>query len=334
MAFRSARTRRLALAILIAALPATAGGQTTEPTSQANLLRAAGDAERAHRPADALALYERAVELAPTSRLAGNARRRIADLRAHAEDGFAPLAALSAFRDRLPAERTPEVIAAFEEEARGFPSGRVRREARLAIGEAWLTADDPARARGAFEMLLTEPGLEPTERVLAETGIARAIAVDDGAAAGAAHLEAAGLDASSTHETLARQASRAVGRVVGWVVLALFGLGVLALGRRELASSSVVRRAFAWPRALAGLYVAGAPMLLAGRYDAEALDTFAIVGAASLGLLALASWVGEALRERDAPRGQAIALAALCVLSHGAVGYLALDRAGHVVSFA
>lgn len=297
-------------------------------------MREARAAEQEHRPADAVALYQRAAALAPTSRLATTARRRLAYFASRDEGGYAPLAALLAFRGRLPAARTREVVHAFEREATGFPEGRVRREARLAIGEAWLEVGEPARAEEAFRALLAEPTVSASETVSAQTGIARALAARSGAAAGAAHLEEAGLEDTSTHAALEREARRVWGRALAWAVLALFVIGVGATGGRELARAPVLRRAFSIPRLVVAAYVVGFPAWLAQRYDSDALDTFALVALASGVLCALASWGGEALRVRHAAARIRLALAASAVAAHLAAGYLALDRAGQLLSFA
>lgn len=301
---------------------------------EATLLREARTAEAEHRPADAVALYERAIEAAPTSRLATRARRRLDYLRARSEGDYAPLAAFQTFRDRLPAGRTASVIDSFEREARAFPEGRVRCEAWLAIGEAWLDAEHPARAEAAYRALLDEAGRTESERVTAQTGIARALAMSRGASAGAAHLEEVGLEATSTHGTLAREAERSWGRIVAWALLIAFALCVVVAGRRELVRPAVLRRAFSLPRVLVAAYVVGFPVWLAQAYDHDALDTFSIVAVSSGVLLGLASWVGEALRAREATRGARIALAALCVTAELSIAYLALDRAGQLLSFA
>jgi hypothetical protein len=312
--------------------PPAASAQEAGVARVADVIRAAREAERAFEPARAVALYERAVATDPTSRLATRARRRLDFLRARSEGGYAPLAAMLEFRARLPSERTPATVAGFEAAVRGFPRGRVRVESWGLLAEAWLELGDAARAEAAYRAMLEEPAATESERVAAQTGIARALAERRGAAAGAAHLEETGLAETTTHGVLAREARRRIGRGLAWALLAAFALAALLAGRRELARGAVLRRAFAPTRLLVALYALGFPVWLAQRYDHDALDTFLFVAIGAAAVLALSSLAGEAMRERGSRRPARRALAALAVAAHAAVGYLALDRAGQLLS--
>ncbi len=320
--------RAALLAAWLLVLPLEARAQV----SPAERLREARAAETAHRPSDAAAAYRQLIEDAPTSRLATTARRRLEWLEARSEGGYAPLTTFLAFRDVVPGDRTSERTSAFEEAVAAFPEGRVRRESWALLGETWLTLEEPERAERAFRALLAGPGASETERVMGHTGIARALSARDGAGAGAAHLRDAGLQATPTHDTLARESQRAVGRVVAWCLVALLAASVLATGRRALARGAVLRRALALPRvAVAGVLVAF-PVWLAQLYDHDTFDTFAFVGAGSAGVLALGSLGGEALSARDAGLGPRLTVATATVLAELSVGYLALDHADQLIS--
>lgn len=323
--------RRLALALWLSTVAASAAAQDLAPEA---LLREATEAERRADPARAAERYRAVIAAHPTSRLAGRARRRLAWLEARAEGDYAPLARYLRVRDLPPRERTAAVVAAFEADVRGYPAGLVAREAWALIGESWLDLAEPARAEAAFEALLAQPGRTESERVLAHTGIARARAQADGAAAGVEALERAGLEATETHAVLSREAWRVPGRAVAVALLALFAAAVLAVGRRALLERDVLRRAFAPRRIAAGAFVACVPWLLATRYDHDASDTFGLVAAGGALILALASLGGAAAAARGASGRARWALAALSALAYGALGFLALDRAEQLLSFA
>ena len=110
-----------------AAASASAGGATVatpDRDAQSALVREADTAESEARPADALALWQRALLAAPTSRLAGRCERRIDYLSARAEGDFAPLADLLRMRKVPTASLDAAKLAAFgcEVSVRSRPS--------------------------------------------------------------------------------------------------------------------------------------------------------------------------------------------------------------------
>lgn len=314
--------------------PVVSVSEAPRDLTVADLVRLAGQLERAHEPARAVAHYERAVAAAPTSRLAMRARRRLSYLQARADGGFGPLVIMQRFRARDRAARSEEATLAFERAVRRFPSGRVRVESWPLVGEAWLALGAPARAEAAFRAMVEEAAATDSERIAAHTGIARAVAAQRGAAAGAAHLERLGLDQTATHASLSRTARQEVGLLAAWALIASFVLLVLATGRRELLRLAVLRRALSARRLAVAAYALGVPPWLAHRYDASALDTFLFLAVGGAVVLALASLAGEAMRERRARGAERIAVAAVAVAAHVAIGYLALDRAGQLLAFA
>src|SRR6185503_3840932 len=125
------------------------------------------------RFAEALAGYQEAIAADPSARFAGAARARAADLEAHAEGGFAPLAALEAVRrdPRKSGER--EAIEALERAISSFPEGRVRSEAALVVAEAWWhRLGEPRRAIAPLTFAVEDAAADRLTRSLALAEIA------------------------------------------------------------------------------------------------------------------------------------------------------------------
>jgi hypothetical protein len=91
---------------------------------------------------DALVDQRRCMAMAPYSAWARSARQRIAWMSARGEGGFDPLARLERVRRSPTLGGDPAALEGLAREAEAFPPGRVRAEARMFVGEAWL-------ARGA-----------------------------------------------------------------------------------------------------------------------------------------------------------------------------------------
>jgi tetratricopeptide (TPR) repeat protein len=120
------------------------------------------------RFAEALDGYRAAAELDPSARFALSARARAADLEAHAEGGFAPLARLEELRRDPVKSADREAIEALERDRAGFPPGRVRAEAALVVAEAWWhKLGDPARALAPLHDALADPAADRLTRSLA-----------------------------------------------------------------------------------------------------------------------------------------------------------------------
>jgi hypothetical protein len=304
-----------------------AGGRDT----QSALVREADRAESEARPADALALWRRALAAAPTSRLAGRCERRIAYLSARAEGDFVPLADLLRMRkvstDALDVAR----LEAFARRLDGYPPGPVRREGRELVADAWLARlGDATRGRDAYARWLAEPGLDDAEKRLAASGLARALTQLGDPSAALAAMERAGLGATTDADDLRREGRRRGLRVFAALLLALFVVGGALLGGWRGLRLRALRRAFTPLRAVAAAWVLGGPLLLASRYDHAAFDTFATLALAGAGLLVLAAVYGTGLAEASRVRRRAVAAAAF-----GAVvgaGFFVLDRAGFLLS--
>lgn len=115
---------------------------------------------------EALAAYDKAIELDPSAPFVRVARTRAADLRAHAEGDFAPLTRLEAVR-RNPAASRDE-IEALARDAEHFPAGRVRSEAQLVAAEAfWHRFGAPDLAARALDAALSDDSADRLTRALA-----------------------------------------------------------------------------------------------------------------------------------------------------------------------
>lgn len=132
------------------------------------LFSAAAEAEETMRFAEAAKLYGELLRLAPSDPRAPRARARLEDLRAHAEGDFAPLTRLEELRRDPKMAADPRAIEALERDADSFPKGRVRAEARLLSGTAWLgRLGDPSRAIQPLSAVLHDVDADPLHRRLA-----------------------------------------------------------------------------------------------------------------------------------------------------------------------
>jgi hypothetical protein len=298
---------------------------------QSALVREADRAESEARPAEALALWRRALAAAPTSRLAGRCERRIAYLSAHAEGDFAPLADLLRMR-KLPTTALDAArLEAFARRLDAYPPGPVRREGRELVADAWLARlGDATRGRDAYARWLAEPGLDDAEKRLAASGLARALTQLGDPSAALAAMQRVGLGATTDADDLRREERRRALRVIAALLLTAFLLGGAALGGWRGLRPATLRRAFTPLRIVAAAWVLGGPLLLASRYDHAAFDTFATLAVAGATLLAAAAVYGAGLAETSRARRRAVAAAAF-----GAVlgaGFVVLDRAGFLLS--
>ena len=131
----------------------------TEAVSQGDPAEAAlGEYHLAHMADEALdfpaalAGYRRFVARDPGSRYASRALARIDDLQAHAEGGFAPLAALERVRRSTALSDDPRALEALDRASQGWPAGSVRAEAWMLVAEAY--AGRMRRPRPAAEVFL------------------------------------------------------------------------------------------------------------------------------------------------------------------------------------
>jgi hypothetical protein len=127
----------------------------------------------------ALEHYRASVARAPASRPARSARARVAWIEQRAEGGFLPLATLARVRRDPTSLADPSLLSRLTAETETFPSGLVRSELRLRIGEAWLRLGSH-RADGVAELraLVSDPTSGAADRKLAERDLEPSVRPD------------------------------------------------------------------------------------------------------------------------------------------------------------
>lgn len=288
--YRSAvpRSPLLIVAWLVSALfvlPARASVNDPDP---AMLFEAAEKAEASMNFGESARLYRELLDVAPSSFKAPRARARAEDLEAHAEGEFRPLARLEAVRRDPALAANPEAIAALEEDAEAFPPGRVRAEARLLSGTAWLRRfGEPSRAIPPLSAVVNDTQAEPLLRRLALGQLIEAHRALGDISAAKAEVDAFPDLLPDLREAVHREARRA------WImrgaislvalVLAIGALSALRLAR----ASGPLRAAKLLVRPVPLLYsawLAGMGALLARGYDASDPTPFLLVGASVLAI--------------------------------------------------
>ena len=163
---RAASALALALVAVLISTPSRA-----EPSARIAAQQSFDRAEQAfqaQRFAEALAAYREAAAADPSARFALTARARAADLEAHAEGDFAPLARLSAVRRDPTKSSDRAAIEALAQDVATFPPGRVRGEAALVIADAWWHhLGDPRRAVAPLEAAVADATGDPLTRSFA-----------------------------------------------------------------------------------------------------------------------------------------------------------------------
>jgi hypothetical protein len=310
----TARGLGLALVVSIAA-HAHAHGQddATEAVARAE------SAEDHADPRAALSAWHEVVTRWPTSRLASRARTRIAWIEARSEGDYEPLAAMMAFVDSAPSERTTASVEGFARTVDAMPAGRVRAESRVAIAGDWQRLGETQRALDAWQAALDDPDLDPGVRNLIHESMARTRA-DAGDLDGALDtLDAEGLARSDLARLTARRLRIATGLPIAWSVLALYGLllaFVIARGRAHLA------RALTPLRVAIALTIGVGPYLVVRWWGDDSLSAFAAFAPVSV-IVVVAGFAAGAATELPRLRA-AVAIASLAAALAGAYASVAL----------
>jgi hypothetical protein len=336
------RRRRLARAVValvacvVVSLGATsrasADGESPAPTARERARDAFDRAERAvagRRYAEAVAAYDAALAADPSAPFATVARARVADLRAHDEGAFAPLARLDEVRRDPERSKDRAAIEALARDLEAFPAGRVRGEARLVVAEAlWHALGDPRRAATELGAVLDDRSADRLIQALALTelvAIERELG-DLGAARDAARAHrdlaprlAADLDRLARRGALRRAASALV------ALLALAGAASFVRASLRARDPRAVAHSVVRPLAVAfSLYLGGAAALIVHLRGGEDPRPFLLLGLGVLALDVIArAWRLAARDERWLARG---VRATSCAAGVVAVAFLILDR--------
>jgi hypothetical protein len=117
---------------------------------------------------DALAAQRECIASAPYSAWARSARQRVAWMSARSEGGFEPLARLERVRRSPTLGVDPAALEVLAREADAFPPGRVRAEARMFVGEAWLARSTRSEdAIRLFRKIADDPSSDSMDTLLA-----------------------------------------------------------------------------------------------------------------------------------------------------------------------
>lgn len=273
----------------------------------------------------ALAGYEDFLRRDPGSRFAARAQARADELRSHGEGGFVPLQRLERVRRDEALADSLAGVQGLDRATAGFPPGLVRSEARMLVGEAYLTRLDRPRDAARVFRALAEDGAAPSElRSLAAERLVEARAAVGEEGAGAEEVRALPVDPEVRAEAAVRS-RRARLRTAARGTLALCAaLGVVAVAStvREGRGRELLRAwRRPWPWAQLALLTAGGGGL-AKLYDEHDVAPFAALAAGVAGVYLVAAAWSVAMRERTAARAGG---ALVCLLAALAVSFLAMD---------
>ncbi len=333
---------RLLAAVAIATSFAIVGGAAWADDAadrRAEAAEAFARAEKASselRFADALAAYRDVGATDPSAPFASVSRARVADLAAHQEGGFAPLARLEAVRRAPAALADRAAIDALAHDAEGFPAGRVRGEARLVVGESLRRMNDSPGAETALRLAASDDAADPLTKSLALSDLVAVLRERGDLRAALAELDAHPAVLPTLRADVARLARRERIRVVAIGVLgAVIIAALVALLRFARALPDVRELPSAIVRPLpvaAALYLGGAGALVAALRGDGDPRPFLVLGA-GIAAVALAARV-LSLAGGKHPALRALRAAA-CFAAVLAVAFLAIERteAGYLSSF-
>jgi hypothetical protein len=290
------------------------------------------------RFADALAGYRLAMELDPTAPFIKTARVRAADLQAHSEGGFMPLARLETVRRDARKSTSRTEIEGLERDLAAFPDGRVRSEARLLVADAWqYRLGEPERATGPLQDVLADHSSDELSRTLAlsklvalHRGLGR---LDDARRTVERWPDVAPAVRAEVMRLVRRERLRwaSVGLLS---VLAAVGAVSLARVARGGAGFEGAVRKVVRPLAVAiALYVGAAAAVLARLHGGGDPRPFLWLGLGILGVGVIArAWAIASSNQTAAARSARALACAACVL---AAAFLSLERAdaGYLESF-
>jgi tetratricopeptide (TPR) repeat protein len=227
----------------------------------------AEQAFQAERFAEALAAYREAVAVDPSARFALTARARAADLAAHAEGDFVPLARLSLVRRDPTKLRDRAAVEALAADVATFPPGRVRGEAALVIADAWWHhLGEPRRAVAPLAAVVADEAGDRLTRSLALselTRLQRELGDLDAALAAVERFPDLAPATRDEVRTLVRRGRLRTAAIAVLAILGVVGLASIARAAPRLGGLGEIPRALLPPLAVAfSLYLGGAAAVL------------------------------------------------------------------------
>lgn len=308
--------------LLVMVLASTVREARADAKSRAEALyEQARQDDEAFRFAEALAAYDQARTLDPSSRNAPRAEARAAFLRTHSEGDFAPLAALEHVRRDPVLATDPQAIDTLVRTAEGFPPGQVRVEAWVLAAEGYgRRFDRPADAMALYRRILDDPAAPNIVTQKASRDLVSTLTARGDFASAREVLAHAGnrADPKLAHEVtrLARRQSLTRVAMAALIAMAVLALRAFVAAARAGRSKNVVRGlGRTAPIALAyAAYVGVLGAVLASGFEAGTSRPFLVLGAVLVPLLALAR-----LWSAAAPASSSLARLARAVLCGVAV---------------
>ncbi|MBS2016757.1 MAG: hypothetical protein JST00_27985 [Deltaproteobacteria bacterium] len=322
--------------VLFAPAASAEGTSASDPRARAEA--AYHDAEKADDALDlarALELYDAVRTIDPGSRYAPRAEARGAVLRAHAEAGFAPFAALERVRRDPALASDAKALGDLVALAEQNPGTQTQVEIWVLAAEAYAyRLGRPADAARLYERVVNAPHADPVvAKKAARDLVTMRLAIGD--LAGAQAALAAAKSQGHADDRLARDVRRAVRRalfhrVARAVVIVVVALAASAIARASLSRRGAERRAAIKAAVrktsrlavVYAIYVAVAGGLLASRYEGGTSAPFLVLGIVIAPLALLARAWAAAGGPSPAAR---IARATACAASAMAAAFLVLE---------
>lgn len=261
----------------------------------------------------------------PGSRFAARAQARVDDLNAHGEGAFVPLQHLERVRRDEALASSLAGIQALDRAIATFPAGLVRAEARMLVGEAYLSRlDRPQDAVRVLRALAEDPSAPRDLRSLAAERLIDARSNLGQEQAVADEVRALPVDPEVRREAIVRARRAKIrmgarGTLLSCVVLGAFAIAWTVREGRVREVFRAWRRPVPWGQ-LAVLTVGAGT--LAKLYDEHDVAPFLALGAGVAGVYLVASAWAVAMKHR--PWGRAIG-ALLCFAAALSVSFLAMD---------
>ncbi len=311
--------------------PSDASAAASNAIEEANALYVAAEKDDAElRFAQAADHYEASIVKAPSHRHAPRARARAEVLRRHAEGDFVPYTKLERIRRDPNLSNDPTTLDALALEARTFPPGLVRVEARMLVAEAYLgRLERPADALPLLREVVADPAADALSARQARRALVDALERRGDLQGAARAANADGADPQLARN-VALQARRKYVHIASVTALGLFlaaaVIGIALRLRRSIAEVKQALRSFATVTIAFALWSGLLGGLLASTYETGNAKPFLLFAAGLIPLLLLARAWGAVAGSGDGqghwPRVGRAGLSAVSVI---AAGFLVLE---------